>query len=65
MRRRVEVVNAYGSHMRPSTRFVSLANTFRAEIAVIFEDRREQRHKEHRRTMDQALLAVRVAVDRP
>ncbi len=39
-RRRVEIVNTYGLHMRPSTRFVTLAKSFRAEIWVIFEDRR-------------------------
>ena len=33
-RRSVRIVNAYGLHMRPSTRFVSLASSFRSEIRV-------------------------------
>ncbi len=39
-RRQVEIVNTYGLHMRPSTRFVTLARSFRAEVWVVFEDRR-------------------------
>lgn len=38
--RRVEIVNTYGLHMRPSTRFVTLAKSFQAEIEVVHEDRR-------------------------
>jgi phosphocarrier protein HPr len=36
-RRRVQIVNAYGLHMRPSTRFVQLANSFQAEVWVHFQ----------------------------
>jgi phosphocarrier protein HPr len=35
-RRRVEIVNAYGLHMRPSTKFVKLATTFQSEVTVHF-----------------------------
>jgi phosphocarrier protein len=37
---RVQVVNAHGLHMRPSTRFVMLANSFQSEIAVDFRGTR-------------------------
>ena len=40
LRRQLEIVNAYGLHMRPSTRFVTLARSFRAEVFVVVEDRR-------------------------
>jgi phosphotransferase system HPr (HPr) family protein len=33
-RRRVQIVNTYGLHMRPSTRFVKLASSFQSEISV-------------------------------
>jgi phosphocarrier protein HPr len=33
-RRRVEIVNAYGLHMRPADKFVRLANSFQAEVWV-------------------------------
>jgi phosphocarrier protein len=33
-RRRVQVVNAYGLHLRPATKFVTLAQSFQAEIRV-------------------------------
>jgi phosphocarrier protein HPr len=33
-RRRVEIVNAHGLHMRPSGKFVKLASTFQSEIWV-------------------------------
>lgn len=39
-RRRVVIVNTYGLHMRPSTRFVNLANTFSAEVWVHFQGTR-------------------------
>jgi phosphocarrier protein len=39
-RRRVQIVNAHGLHMRPSTRFVKLASTFRSEVCVGFGDAR-------------------------
>jgi phosphocarrier protein HPr len=33
-RRRVEIVNEYGLHMRPATKFVELANSFQSEVWV-------------------------------
>jgi phosphocarrier protein len=39
-RRRVQVVNAYGVHMRPSTKFVTLANSFQSEVWVESEGRK-------------------------
>ncbi|CAN5872278.1 hypothetical protein BH23PLA1_BH23PLA1_25210 [soil metagenome] len=33
-RRQVRIVNAHGLHMRPSDKFVRLANTFQSEIRV-------------------------------
>ncbi len=36
-RRQVTIVNTYGLHMRPSTRFVKLASTFQSEVWVHFE----------------------------
>jgi phosphocarrier protein len=36
-RRRVEIVNTYGLHMRPSTKFVKLASTFQSEVSVEFQ----------------------------
>lgn len=35
-RRRVRIVNAHGLHMRPSSKFVKLANSFQAEVWVDF-----------------------------
>lgn len=34
--RRVEIVNVYGLHMRPASKFVSLANSFRSEVRVSY-----------------------------
>jgi phosphocarrier protein HPr len=33
-RRRVEIVNAYGLHMRPADKFVKLADSFRSKVWV-------------------------------
>ena len=33
-RRRVEIVNAYGLHMRPADKFVRLAKSFQADVSV-------------------------------
>jgi phosphocarrier protein len=33
-RRRVQIVNAHGLHMRPATKFVKLAGSFRSEVWV-------------------------------
>ena len=33
-RRRVRIVNTYGLHMRPSTKFVKLANRFASQVTV-------------------------------
>ena len=35
-RKRVQIVNTYGLHMRPSTRFVKLASSFASDIRVNF-----------------------------
>jgi phosphocarrier protein HPr len=35
-RRRVRIVNGYGLHRRPATRFVTLANSFQSEVRVDF-----------------------------
>ncbi len=35
-RRQVTIVNTYGLHMRPSTRFVKLASSFQSDIWVHF-----------------------------
>jgi phosphocarrier protein len=40
VRRRVEVVNAYGLHMRPADKFVRLAKSFQAEVWVYHGDTR-------------------------
>jgi phosphocarrier protein len=32
----VQIVNTYGLHMRPSTKFVKLASSFQSEIVVDF-----------------------------
>ena len=37
MRRRVQIVNSYGLHMRPADKFVRLANSFQAEVRVDYE----------------------------
>jgi phosphocarrier protein HPr len=39
-RRRVQIINAHGLHMRPSTRFVTLAGTFQADVEVEYEGTR-------------------------
>lgn len=39
-RRRVRIVNAYGLHMRPSTKFVTIAARFRAEVWVVYQGAR-------------------------
>jgi len=39
-RRQVEIVNTYGLHMRPSSRFVKLASSFQSEVWVHFEGRK-------------------------
>jgi phosphocarrier protein len=36
-RRRVQIVNAHGVHLRPSTKFVTLANTFQSKVWVHFQ----------------------------
>jgi phosphocarrier protein HPr len=36
-RRQVKIVNAYGLHMRPSSKFVRLANSFGSEVWVEFQ----------------------------
>jgi phosphocarrier protein HPr len=33
-RRRVQIINAHGLHMRPSSKFVKLANSFQSEVWV-------------------------------
>jgi phosphocarrier protein HPr len=38
VRKTVTIVNAKGLHMRPSTKFVKLANTFRADVRVTSGD---------------------------
>jgi len=38
-RRQVEILNAYGLHLRPADRFVRLALQFQSEIKVIFQGR--------------------------
>ncbi len=35
--RQVKIVNTYGLHLRPSTRFVKLASSFQSEVWVHFE----------------------------
>ncbi|WP_165221684.1 HPr family phosphocarrier protein [Aquisphaera insulae] len=39
-RREATIVNTYGLHMRPSTRFVKLAGTFQSEVWVEFHGAR-------------------------
>jgi phosphocarrier protein HPr len=34
VRRRVQIINAYGLHMRPSSKFVKLATSFQSEVSV-------------------------------
>ena len=36
-RRRVQIVNGYGLHMRPATKFVTLAKSFQSEVQVEFQ----------------------------
>lgn len=38
-RHRVQVVNAYGMYLRPTSKFVGLANSFRSEVRVECEGR--------------------------
>lgn len=38
-RRRVEIVNAYGLHMRPATKFVKIAQSFEADVRVEYQGR--------------------------
>ena len=38
-RRRVEITNAYGLHLRPAEKFAALAGRFRAEVRVRHEGR--------------------------
>lgn len=38
-RRRVPIVNAYGLHVRPATKFVKLAQSFRSRVRVGHEGR--------------------------
>jgi phosphocarrier protein len=33
-RRRVQIINAYGLHVRPATKFVKLAQSFRSDVRV-------------------------------
>ena len=37
-RRRATIVNTYGLHMRPSSKFVKLASSFQSEIRVHFRE---------------------------
>jgi phosphocarrier protein len=37
-RRQVVIVNAHGVHMRPSVKFVKLANSFQSELWVHYRD---------------------------
>lgn len=39
IRRRVEITNPYGLHLRPAEKFVGLAGTFHSEVRVRFEGR--------------------------
>ena len=36
-RRQVEILNAYGLHLRPADKFVRLAHQFQSEIRVVYE----------------------------
>jgi phosphocarrier protein HPr len=36
-RRQVKIVNTYGLHMRPSSKFAMLANSFQSDIRVHFQ----------------------------
>ena len=36
-RRQVKIVNTYGLHMRPSSKFAKLANSFQSDIRVHFQ----------------------------
>lgn len=38
-RRRVQIINAYGLHVRPATKFVKLAQSFRSQMRVGHEGR--------------------------
>jgi phosphocarrier protein HPr len=39
-RRQVKIVNTYGLHMRPSSKFVKLASSFQSEVWVHFGGRK-------------------------
>jgi phosphocarrier protein HPr len=39
-RRQVKIVNTYGLHMRPSSKFVKLASAFQSEVWVHFGGRK-------------------------
>ena len=39
-RRQVQIINAHGLHMRPSTKFVKLATSFQSEVWVDFQGAR-------------------------
>ncbi|MEW4571049.1 HPr family phosphocarrier protein [Tautonia sp. JC769] len=39
VRRRVEITNPYGLHLRPAEKFVGLAGQFRADVRVRYEGR--------------------------
>ena len=36
-RRQVKIVNTYGLHMRPSSKFARLANSFQSDIRIHFQ----------------------------
>ncbi len=36
-RRQVKIINTYGLHMRPSSKFAKLANSFQSDIRVHFQ----------------------------
>jgi phosphocarrier protein len=40
VRRTAVIVNTYGLHMRPSTRFVKLAGSFQSQVWLHFKDNR-------------------------
>jgi phosphocarrier protein len=40
MRRQAVIVNTYGLHMRPSTKFVKLASSFKSDVWVHFEGKK-------------------------
>lgn len=38
--RQVKIINAYGLHMRPASKFVNLATSFESEVSVQYRDTR-------------------------